>query len=143
MTAKINGRKRVGLLLLLAGLWLGVQLPAQDPGVPSLWGSNLSGQLAAGVPIQNLSPEPIPSSDSLVGVSCGAHHTHALTGGGSLYGWGRNGNGQLGDGSDRNRAAPVEIPTLDGQVKFGVPREEFLDRVHAHIRERQIELDIF
>ena len=49
-------------------------------------------------------------------VSCGAHHTLAMTWSGKVYAWGSNKSGQMGVGKLEAELAfqefPVEIPTL-------------------------------
>jgi len=37
----------------------------------------------------------------------------------------------------------LAVRTLDGTVKYGVEREDFLNRVLTHVRERRLALDIF
>ncbi len=46
-------------------------------------------------------------------------------------------------GEKERQSGNLAVRTLDGQVKFGVTREDFLNRVHDHVRDRKIELDIF
>jgi len=46
-------------------------------------------------------------------------------------------------GDKEKQSGNLAVRTLDGQVKFGITREDFLNRVHRHVRDRKIELDIF
>ncbi len=46
-------------------------------------------------------------------------------------------------GAKEKEAGTFSVRTLDGNVKHGISREEFFNRVFAHIKERKQELDIF
>lgn len=46
-------------------------------------------------------------------------------------------------GAKEKESGTLSVRTLDGNVKFGISREEFLNRVQKHLRERSPELDIF
>lgn len=46
-------------------------------------------------------------------------------------------------GGKEKEAGTLSVRTLDGNVKFGVSHEDFLNRVLANIRGRELELDIF
>jgi threonyl-tRNA synthetase len=46
-------------------------------------------------------------------------------------------------GNKEKESGNLSVRTLDGKVRFGVPQEEFLDRVLSHIRERRLDLEIF
>jgi threonyl-tRNA synthetase len=46
-------------------------------------------------------------------------------------------------GGKEKEAATLSVRTLDGKVKYGVTRDTFLDTVLAHIRNRELSLDIF
>ncbi len=46
-------------------------------------------------------------------------------------------------GEKEKKSETLSVRTLDGNVRFGVPHEEFLDRVLLHIRERKLDLNIF
>jgi threonyl-tRNA synthetase len=46
-------------------------------------------------------------------------------------------------GDKEKKSKTLSVRTLDGNVRFGVSHEEFLDRVLSHIRERKLDLNIF
>ena len=46
-------------------------------------------------------------------------------------------------GNKEKKSKSLSVRTLDGNVRFGVPHEEFLDRVLSHIRERKLDLNLF
>ncbi|GBC62364.1 threonine--tRNA ligase [Desulfonema ishimotonii] len=46
-------------------------------------------------------------------------------------------------GNKEKEADTLSVRTLDGTVKYGVPRSEFLDSVLTHIRARKLDLDLF
>jgi threonyl-tRNA synthetase len=46
-------------------------------------------------------------------------------------------------GAKEQAAGTLSVRTLDGNVRYGVAREAFLDTVHAHIRDRKLDLTIF
>ena len=46
-------------------------------------------------------------------------------------------------GNKEKESGNLSVRTLDGKVRFGIPQEEFLDRVLSHIRERKLDLEIF
>ncbi|MCP4344656.1 MAG: threonine--tRNA ligase [Desulfobacterales bacterium] len=46
-------------------------------------------------------------------------------------------------GAKEKEAGTFSVRTLDRNVKHGVSKEEFFNRVFAHIKERKLELDIF
>ena len=46
-------------------------------------------------------------------------------------------------GAKEQAAGTLSVRTLDGNVRYGVAREAFLDTVQAHIRERKLDLTIF
>jgi threonyl-tRNA synthetase len=46
-------------------------------------------------------------------------------------------------GAKEQAAGTLSVRTLDGNVRYGVAREVFLDTVHTHIRDRKLDLTIF
>jgi len=46
-------------------------------------------------------------------------------------------------GAKEQAAGTLSVRTLDGNVRYGVAREVFLDTVQAHIRDRKLDLTIF
>jgi threonyl-tRNA synthetase len=46
-------------------------------------------------------------------------------------------------GEKEKESETLSVRTLDGKVRFGVSREEFLNTVLVHIRERKLDLEIF
>lgn len=63
--------------------------------------------------------EPTPLSHDLlrgtVMISCGGHHTVAVTEDGQVLSWGWGSNGQLGNGSTYDEAVPTEVKGLGSQ----------------------------
>jgi alpha-tubulin suppressor-like RCC1 family protein len=80
------------------------------------WGSNALGQLGSG--LQNGGTIERPVRVTLDGaiaqgtLSCGANHTCAIDGDGSVQCWGDNSHGQLGNGSTVNQAASIPGPVV-------------------------------
>ncbi|XP_049870394.1 probable E3 ubiquitin-protein ligase HERC4 [Pectinophora gossypiella] len=79
------------------------------------WGANTYGQCGLGtMTSKETTPQPITS---LLGVpialiSCGNHHTFALSKSGAVFGWGKNTHGQLGLSDRENRCYPSHLKTL-------------------------------
>jgi threonyl-tRNA synthetase len=46
-------------------------------------------------------------------------------------------------GDKEKKSKTLSVRTLDGNVRFGVPHEEFLDKVLSNIRERKLDLNMF
>ncbi len=46
-------------------------------------------------------------------------------------------------GAKEKESGTLAIRTLDGKVRYGVTKEEFLNKVDEHIRQRKLELEIF
>lgn len=63
----------------------------------------------------------IPSSNPIIQISCGLHHTVVLTSAGEVFTFGSNQYGQLGTGDLQSVTAPVQvkIPCLASQVAAG------------------------
>jgi len=83
------------------------------------WGLNNQGQVGqAAKPVGNSYKKPKLVSGlwglDIVDISCGFHHSLALTSGGDVYGWGGNSVGQVGVGLNRKKrvetATQLEFP---------------------------------
>ena len=59
--------------------------------------------------------EPISSQD-ICSIQCGAHHSLAITRGGSVWTFGSNSSGQTGCGSSVTFATPQPVPFFIGKV---------------------------
>ena len=46
-------------------------------------------------------------------------------------------------GNKEKESGNLSVRTLDGNVRYGVARQDFLTRVLGHIRERKLDLEIF
>jgi len=46
-------------------------------------------------------------------------------------------------GNKEKKSKSLSVRTLDGNVRFGVSHEEFLEKVLSHVRERKLDLNIF
>ena len=46
-------------------------------------------------------------------------------------------------GDKEKKSKTLSVRTLDGNVRFGVSHEEFLEKVLSHIRERKLDLNLF
>lgn len=81
------------------------------------WGSNNYGQLGLACEEESI---PLPrmvkrlAVFTVIQISCGAHHSLALTNVGELYSWGYNNYGQLGIGNNNNQNAPCLVVSLLG-----------------------------
>ncbi|CAI7994404.1 RCC1 and BTB domain-containing protein 2 [Geodia barretti] len=79
------------------------------------WGHNGYGQLGLGASVttgQGTIPRKLSGSFSgvkIASVSCGGHHTVAVTASGEVYSWGYNNCGQLGTGDTVNYTAPKRV----------------------------------
>lgn len=80
-------------------------------------------------------PVPITFFDSLPlqSISCGAHHTVALTKDGRLYTWGEACYGKLGNG-DGSVKAILQSPTLEGFVQIPEERKLSTEGQIIHIQ---------
>jgi alpha-tubulin suppressor-like RCC1 family protein/PKD repeat protein len=80
------------------------------------WGANNFGQLGNGTrSTPRLLPAQVLAPEGIVAVAAGAHHSLALAGDGTVWGWGGNHMGQVGDGASgccENRSAPVQVVGL-------------------------------
>jgi len=82
------------------------------------WGNNAQGQLGDGTQgtvTATAIPRQVPTLSGVTAVACGAFHTLALLGDGSVRAWGDNGNGPLGNGDAPNDSdVPVVVQGLTG-----------------------------
>ena len=46
-------------------------------------------------------------------------------------------------GDKEKKSKSLSVRTLDGNVRFGVSYEEFLEKVISHVRERKLDLNLF
>jgi threonyl-tRNA synthetase len=46
-------------------------------------------------------------------------------------------------GDKEKKSKTLSVRTLDGNVRFGVSHEEFLEKVLSHVRERKLDLNLF
>lgn len=76
------------------------------------WGLNSSGQLGLGDTVSRDRPVPVPNCLNVRRVVCGANHTLALKGDGTVWSWGDNSYGQLGIGSTVSKSVPTRITSL-------------------------------
>ncbi|XP_045854008.1 probable E3 ubiquitin-protein ligase HERC6 isoform X1 [Meles meles] len=82
------------------------------------WGAGSEGQLGIGEFKEiNLIPRKIKTLTDIkiIQVSCGHHHSLALSEDGQLFSWGSNSHGQLGLGKEcPSQASPQRVRSLDG-----------------------------
>lgn len=81
------------------------------------WGHNGYCQLGNGSTNQGSIPALITinlSGHKIVQVTCGSHHSMALSSSGEIYAWGQNNCGQVGSGSTSNQASPRKITSCIG-----------------------------
>ena len=87
-------------------------LAATADGLLYVWGHNGYCQLGNGGTNQLLSPSLCNSNlqdKKVTQLSCGSHHSVALTIDGEIYCWGQNNCGQVGSGTTSNQPAPRKI----------------------------------
>ncbi|XP_023212760.1 probable E3 ubiquitin-protein ligase HERC4 [Centruroides sculpturatus] len=92
-------------------------LALNEAGQVFSWGSNNYGQLGLATEEESISsPKMIKrlAMFTVIQISCGAHHSLALTSVGELYSWGYNNYGQLGIGNNNNQNIPCLIVSLIG-----------------------------
>lgn len=108
LTITLDARRQIRVSQIACGSYHSVAL--SDDGSVYTWGANDKGQLGEGSKIgQNPTPKRIQMEDKVIKISCGKHHTLALTEHGEIYTWGSNHHGQLGIGSTSKSRAPVRI----------------------------------
>lgn len=104
----LSGKKITGLSY---GSGPHVLVCCEDGHVYS-WGLNLYGQLGNDRLLHGSSPKQISVellSKKVVKVSCGSHHSLALTSDGEVYAWGYNNCGQVGSGTTTNQSIPRRV----------------------------------
>lgn len=115
MTITLDARRQIQIVQISCGSCHSVAL--SDDGSVYSWGANDKGQLGEGSKIEN---NPTPKRILLVAkvtkISCGKHHTLAMTERGEIYAWGSNHHGQLGTGSSSKSRIPVKID-VDGRIR--------------------------
>jgi hypothetical protein len=90
----------------------GHSLALSKSGEVYAWGCNINGQIGNGSEEKfQLIPVKIECSknEKVVMISCGFHHSMALTESGRVFSWGYNSSGQLGHGNTVNSNKPKEI----------------------------------
>jgi hypothetical protein len=112
-------------------------------GVASCWGFGpiwFSTELCAGS-LCATSPQPVPTTKTVIQVSPGEDHACVLLKGGTIACWGENFTGQLGDGTLLDHASPAPISFLPSSaVDSKQPLElDQLGRRLAQARERGLE----
>ncbi|XP_067438721.1 RCC1 and BTB domain-containing protein 1 isoform X1 [Thunnus thynnus] len=97
---------------------------ATEDGQIFAWGHNGYSQLGNGTTNQGLSPvlvTAILQNKKVKEVSCGSHHSMALTQDGEVYAWGYNNCGQIGSGSTANQPYPRKVTScLQGKNAVGI-----------------------
>ncbi|KAL1140940.1 hypothetical protein AAG570_000868 [Ranatra chinensis] len=88
------------------------------------WGHNGYNELANGSTAQGCFPmkvEGVIASKVVVEVTCGSHHTVALTNEGEVYSWGQNKCGQIGSGVNSNQWSPRRVnSSIGGKFIIGI-----------------------
>ncbi|XP_061571831.1 RCC1 and BTB domain-containing protein 1 isoform X2 [Cololabis saira] len=99
-------------------------LLATENGQLFVWGHNGYSQLGNGTTNQGLSPVLVTSTmqnKKVIDVSCGSHHSMALTQDGEVFAWGYNNCGQVGSGSTANQPYPRKVTgCLQGKNAVGI-----------------------
>ncbi|CAG2171483.1 unnamed protein product [Oppiella nova] len=91
-------------------------LALTDAGHVYGWGYNGNGQVGNGTDSAQSVPIRVKGaleSCRVVSITCGGHHSIAVSDTGAVYSWGCNGEGQLGLGHQTNQTTPVLITHLD------------------------------
>jgi len=90
-------------------------------GVVYAWGHNGFCQLGLGNSCQTVVPSIVGGTltgKKVVLISCGSHHTMALTSEGEVYAWGQNNSGQVGCGSTANQPTARRVSAVIGNTKI-------------------------
>ncbi|XP_021955121.1 RCC1 and BTB domain-containing protein 1 isoform X1 [Folsomia candida] len=85
------------------------------------WGHNGFCQLGLGTSCQTVVPTLVSSGllgKKIIDVSCGSHHSIALTSEGEVFAFGQNNSGQIGCGSTANQPTPRRVSAVIGNVKI-------------------------
>lgn len=78
-------------------------------------------QLGLGTSCQTVVPTLVSSGllgKKIIDVSCGSHHSIALTSEGEVFAFGQNNSGQIGCGSTANQPTPRRVSAVIGNVKI-------------------------
>ncbi|PVD18761.1 hypothetical protein C0Q70_21313 [Pomacea canaliculata] len=113
---KIEALCRKGIVDIAFGSGPHVLAVTSDGDVYS-WGHNGYCQLGNGTSNQGLHPASISQhlgGRRVIQVSCGSHHSLALTKEGEVYAWGQNNCGQVGTGTTANQPTPRKISAVIG-----------------------------
>ncbi|KAM9327953.1 RCC1 and BTB domain-containing protein 1 [Pholidichthys leucotaenia] len=99
-------------------------LLATEDGQLFSWGHNGYSQLGHGTTNTGVSPALVISNlqnKKVKEVSCGSHHSVALTQDGEVYAWGYNNCGQIGSGSMANQPYPRKVTgSLQDKTAFAI-----------------------
>ncbi|XP_020504022.1 RCC1 and BTB domain-containing protein 1 [Labrus bergylta] len=99
-------------------------LLATEDGELFAWGHNGYSQLGNGTTNQGVSPVLVSANllnKKITEVSCGSHHSMALTDSGEVYAWGYNNCGQVGSGSTANQPTPRRVSScLQNKVAISI-----------------------
>ena len=94
-----------------------------------IWGNNLYGKLGLGYGSccfteRDPTKLNVSGGTTWIQISCGPHHTAAVSSSGELFTWGLGSSGQLGHGDEKVQDAPkkVEIPGGEAVVKVACGR---------------------
>uniref|UniRef100_A0A3Q3G5J2 Regulator of chromosome condensation (RCC1) and BTB (POZ) domain containing protein 1 n=1 Tax=Labrus bergylta TaxID=56723 RepID=A0A3Q3G5J2_9LABR len=99
-------------------------LLATEDGQLFVWGHNGYSQLGNGTANQGLSPVLVTSNlqnKKVKEVSCGSHHSMALTHDGEVFAWGYNNCGQVGSGNTANQPYPRRVTgSMQGKTTVSI-----------------------
>lgn len=95
-------------------------LAVTQNGMVFAWGRNDYGQLGQGSDARPVEvPQKIAELRNIAKISCGEHHSMALTRDGNLYVWGLNEKGQLGLGHTDNKNTPQLLTDYVADIACG------------------------
>ena len=80
------------------------------------WGSGKDGRCGSGSEVSEGIPAALSVGLRFSHISCGYHHTAAVTSQGRVFTWGRGTFGQLGLGGTANALKPTPVESLEGIV---------------------------
>lgn len=99
----------INIRSIRCGSYHNIALVNSDSNVLYVWGSNSFGQLGVRHTRNTKLPQKLVFDKPIVSVSCGEHHTVALTLEGTMYVWGKNVSGQLGLGNAVDYNSPQKL----------------------------------